>query len=611
MPLTLSYARTGVNPELLTGTDIRGDALSGLRKPDSRSATVTLAVRRSVPGTNWITKGFVDPLSLAASVTSGRSLTELSEAKAKTYTVNLNYQLITRRKGFRLPLRGITKVLPGFMRRGEVGKSLERADLSLAPTRIRLASGLNRDESNSTAFRLPVERSDDAAFQPTLALNHLWRNSAGLTWQPLGMLNMSGDLTSTRDLRVYPDSSPIGRLAYSERRFLLGVPVGVERDRSLITAIALTPGLATWLRPRFLSTSNFVLSRTLSSRDPVRADGDSGAFILPQTLNNARTNELGAAVDFARGLRLVAGDSSGLGKALLRVRPVDMSTRLTRTSTYDLTAFDPSVKYQLGLGGLESFLNQEGADARGVSESRVAAIASGADLPYGITFTISHALTRTTRLQRVGDGFTETEIKQREWPVGNVRWSQTFRGGPFTLLAVGAGFRRREGSSVQVNRSGSPAITSLTSRSITPDVQFGFRNGMSVTVGVSILDQDNLQNGNETRLDQNDVTSAFNYAFRLPRSVSRARKQVRSSLSFLQTAAKTCLEQGTTADCVVISDVRRREVRGGLDTDLLQTLSGGLQVGYSLNDARHLSRRTSQISIIASFQLSLFAGDYR
>jgi hypothetical protein len=52
-------------------------------------------------------------------------------------------------------------------------------------------------------------------------------------------------------------------------------------------------------------------------------------------------------------------------------------------------------------------------------------------------------------------------------------------------------------------------------------------------------------------------------------------------------------------------------VRGGLDTDLLQTLSGGLQVGYSVNDARHLSRRTSQISIIASFQLSLFAGDYR
>jgi len=211
----------------------------------------------------------------------------------------------------------------------------------------------------------------------------------------------------------------------------------------------------------------------------------------------------------------------------------------------------------------------------------------------------------------VGGGLSQTEIKQREWPIGNVRWSQTFRGGPLALLAVGAGFRRREGSSVQANRSGPPALTSLSSRSITPDLQFGLRNGVSVTVGVNILDQDNLSNGNETRLDQNDVTSSFNYGFRLPRSISRARRQVRTSLSFLQTAARTCLEQGTAATCVVISDVRRRELRGAVDTDLLQTLSGGLQVGYSLNDARHLNRRTSQISIIASFQLSLFAGDYR
>ena len=31
----------------------------------------------------------------------------------------------------------------------------------------------------------------------------------------------------------------------------------------------------------------------------------------------------------------------------------------------------------------------------------------------------------------------------------------------------------------------------------------------------------------------------------------------------------------------------------------------------SLNDLRHLSQRNSQIFLLASFQLSLFAGDYR
>jgi hypothetical protein len=610
VPVTVSYARTATDPELLTGTDIRGSSLSGLRKPDNRSTTVSLSVRREQPGKSWLTKGLVDPLTATASLTQGHALTELTDVKSSTYSVNLAYQLTSRRKGFRLPLGGLVKVLPKFIREGDLGKSLARADLSLAPTRVRLASGLNRDEANSSAFRFPVARSDDD-LAPTLALTHLWRNTAGLTWQPLGMLNLSGDLTSTRDLRVYSDSSPIGRLAYAERRFLLGLPVGVERDRSLITALSLTPGLASWLRPRFLSSSSFVLSRSLSSREPVRADGDSGAFILPQTLNNSRTNEVGTSVDLGRGLRLLSGDSSFLGKAVARVRPLDVSTRLTRTSTFDLNAFDPDLSYQLGFGGLGDFLQQQGEAARGVSELRTATIASGADLPYGITFTLSHALTRTTRLQRVGDVFIETETKQEEWPVGTVRWSRTFGGGPFTILALGTAVRRREGTSVQGNQGGLPALTSIKSSSVSPDVQLGLRNGLNLTVGLTALNQDNLSNGNETRLDQNDLTGSMNYSFRLPRSISRARKPVRSSLTYLQTTARTCLHQGGGADCILISDVRRQEVRGGLDTDLLQTLSGGLQVGYSVNDARQLSRRTSQISIIASFQLSLFAGDYR
>ena len=325
-----------------------------------------------------------------------------------------------------------------------------------------------------------------------------------------------------------------------------------------------------------------------------------------------RGDEIGAAFDLAKFVRGIAGDSSGVGKAVARIRPLDVSTRLTRGSTYDLAAFDPGLKYQLALGGLEGgFLNQEGATARGVSEARTAALTSGADLPFGITFTLSHALTRTTRFQLVGERFVETETRQREFPVGNVRWSHTFRGGALTTLALGTAFRRREGSSVQLNRDGPAALTSISSSSFIPDLQVGFRNGVALSFSLSATDQENLSNGNETQLDQNDLTGSLNYAFRLPRSISKSRKPLRSSLSYLQTEARSCLRQRTDDECQVISDVVRHEIRGGLDTDLMQTLSGGLQLSYSLNDARHLSRRTSQISVIASFQLSLFAGDYR
>jgi hypothetical protein len=212
----------------------------------------------------------------------------------------------------------------------------------------------------------------------------------------------------------------------------------------------------------------------------------------------------------------------------------------------------------------------------------------------------------------VSDVLIVTETNQLEWPVGSVRWSHSFKTGMFALMAVGTNFRVRKGSSVQSGNNVAPqALSSIRSSSVTPDMQLTFRNGINLSLSLSDLDQSNASNGNETRLDQGDLTGSLGYAFRMPRSISRSRKQVRSTLTALSSHTKSCLQQGQAAECVIVSDVSRKEVRGGLDTDLLKTLTGGLQLGYALNDARHLGRRTSQISIIASFQLSLFAGDYR
>jgi hypothetical protein len=425
------------------------------------------------------------------------------------------------------------------------------------------------------------------------------------------MLSLTGDLSSTRDLRVYPDSTSLGRVAYEERRFLIGVPVGVERDRVFSTGLSLAPRLSSWLRPRFSTSSNFLLSRTLSSRDPVRVDGDSGAFILPQTLNNSRSREIGLSLDLSRAIRRIWSDSSGIGKAVARVRPLDFSSRLARSSTYDLTAFDPDLGFMLGLGGRDRFLSHEGETARGVTETRTATVSSGADLPLGFSATVSYSLTRTDRFQVLGGAFAETVTRQREWPVGNVRWSRTFGGGPLTMLAAGAGLRHRRGTSTQPSGGGTVATSAISSYALTPDVQLSFRNGLAMTFGMSTRSQRTENNGNATELDQDDLTGSINYSFALPAAISRIRKQVRSNLTALTSKTLTCLEQGSDPDCMVVSDVRRQEIRGGLDTDLLKTVSGGLQFGYSISDARHVSRRTSQIFMLLTFQLSLYAGDYR
>ena len=330
VPLTVSYARSDVTPELLTGTDLRGESLQGLRKPLAWTSNYTLAVRRSTRGKSWLVRGLVDPFSVAGTYTQGRSRTELSDANSDAYAVLLGYDLQLKRRGPRLPFGGVIKGLPSWIRESEFGKGLSGATASLVPSNLRLGSGLTRNQADYSLFAVPVVRADDALITPTLSLTHLWRNSGGLTWQPLGMLALTGDLTSTRDLRVYPDSTSIGRLAYQERQFLLGVPVGVERDRTVTTSLALTPRLTSWLRPRYTTSSSFLLSRTLDSRPPVQVDGDSGAFILPQTLNNSRGREIAVALDLSRALRQIWRKGSAAGGGSVGFHLSDAIPSVTR-----------------------------------------------------------------------------------------------------------------------------------------------------------------------------------------------------------------------------------------------------------------------------------------
>jgi hypothetical protein len=611
MPASVSLSRSKVDPQLVTGSDLRASDLTGLRKPESWSATYSIALRRSQRGKNWLVRGLVDPLGLLGTWTNGNNQTELSRANSSAYSYQATYSLLLGKGGLDLGLGGLVDKLPGFLRRSDAAKGLRRPSLNLVPSNVRWSSGLSKSQGDLLSYQVPVARPLDTLIQPISSLIYLWRNTAGLSWQPLGMLTMSADLASTRDLRDYSDTTTLARVAKDSRRQLFGLDVGVERDRTLSTTTALTPRVTSWFRPRFITGSSFVLSRSLTSRAPIRVDGDTaGAFILPQTLNNSRNRELGASLDLSRLLGQVFGDSSLLGKATRRLRPVDVANRVLRTSTFDLAAFSPNLGYQLGLGGLDRFLTHQGENALGVSDIKTTTFAGGADLPLGISATLSYSRIRSSRIQRVGVAYIETEALQREWPVGSVRWTRTLRHGPIALIGIGTTFRRRSGVTTQP-AVGEPIRSATTSSSLAPDLQLGFRNGLALSMGYAKSRQATENHGNATYSRQDDINASLNYAFRLPESVSRLRKTLRTSLTGLLSKGVTCLQQPTRPTCDPISDIRRQEVRGGVDTDILKIMTGGLQFGYSINDARSLDRKTSQLFVSMTFQLSLFAGDYR
>lgn len=613
-PVTVNYARNTVDPELLTGSDIPIAALQGFRRPVASTFGMTFSLRRASRGRDWATRILADPVSITGSFSDGRNVTELSSADAASFSLSLGYLLSLQRRGPSLGLGGLVKGLPRWLRESEFGKGLDGAGFSFNPSTVRFQSGLTRDQSDFLSYQVPIARDDDSLRIAVLGLNHVWRNSAGLVWQPLGMLTLGADLQSTRDLRRYSDSTELGRLATAERRAFLGLDVGVERDRTLTTSILVSPRVASWIRPRFATTSSFVLARTLNSRRVVREEGDTaGAFFLPQTLNNLRTREIGASVDYARGLRQLFGDSGAVGWLTRRFRPVDVSLRRQRSSTYDLAAFDPGLGFMLATGGLENFLRQEGNDAIGAAETQVSTASTGLEFPFGVTAQLTYSETNTDRYQRLAGELGVTEIVSREWPAGSMRFTRSFRRGPLSVFAVGSGLRRRFSTTIQPGFSpgAGRAVTLSDSRTLTPDVQLTFRNGLTLLTNYTDLEQERQNNGNVTELDQADISTTLSWSIRLPRSVSAARRTVRTQLNALVTRSTQCLTRRGDDSCEPISDTRRREFRASFDTELVRNLTGSLQGGYTLNDLRHLNRRTSQIFFLVSMNLSLYAGDYR
>lgn len=612
MPVNVSFTRATVDPLLLTGTDIRAVDITNLRAPEAWTLSYGVALRRSRRSSSWLMRGLVDPVAMSANFTRGRNVTELSDADNSAYALNATYNLQAARKGFTLDLGGVVDKLPGFLRNTEGGNGIRRTVVNLAPTSLRLTSGLTRSESELRTFQLPIEQSSDTLLRPVLSLSHLWRNAAGVSFQPLGMLTLSADLSSTRDLRDYPDSTSLGRVVEESRKQFLGMDVGVERDRQFTTSLNLNPRITSWLRPRYVTGSAFGLGRNLTSRQPIQTDGDTaGAFVLPQTLAKSRFHELGAAMDLARLLSRALGDSSVIAVATRRLRPFDISDRISRSATYDPAAFNPSLGFQLGFGGLDDFLVSEGDSAVGAAEIRNTNFATGADLPLGLSFTLAYGRVRTTRFQSSSGSFLSTETYQREWPKGNIRLTRTVRGLPISTVGVGTTFRTVNGTTQLPSAGGSTAETITNSSSWVPDASVTLRNGMAFVFTYSMLNQDNTANGNLTRTDQDDFTTTWSYAFQTPALFGRTRRAVRTQFTGVLAKGVSCLERAGVDACETVSDNRRKEARATLDADLARILTGGLQFSYSLIEARHLDRKFSQIVISASFQVSLYAGDYR
>ena len=105
---------------------------------------------------------------------------------------------------------------------------------------------------------------------------------------------------------------------------------------------------------------------------------------------------------------------------------------------------------------------------------------TGADLPFGLSFTVRYAETDALRFQNTGLALRETHTVSREWPVATLRFSRTFRGGPLSLVTVAA--QVRDVDELEARQVGLPVVARHVDR-VGGDVAVPARAGSSSVRG--------------------------------------------------------------------------------------------------------------------------------
>ena len=593
VPFTVRYGSAESDPVFLNRTDLRADGLDAVRTPRSRTTSYAMALRRNKRSNTRLGRWLLDPLGVSGSYASGSARSDLSSGSSSSHAVNVDYTLT-----------------PGPARWGRV---------RLNPTAIRFRSHLTGVTASRSTFLTAVQRPDDGSVAPVRSLSNLWRNTGSVDFQPLGGFQLRLDLASQRDLRDYGDSTTVSRLIRDSRQSLFGQDIGMETERTMATLVSVTPRLGAWVRPRARVASTFALRRDPNTRQAVREDGDTaGAFRLPVAFSNSRRLELGAQVDARRLGQLLFPDSGFAALTLARLGNVDLAYHRVLASTFSRSAFDPSLGYQLGLGGSEQFRAEHGVLATSASQSTNLTAQGGVALPLGLRLNANYQ--RQSGLTWVLRNAAQVPIRSNtlDWPSLRGSWTvsagRTLVGRILTSVSAQVAYRERRTTNQQLATGDAPGggtLSETTDRFANPAVTITWAGGVLTSVDASFARNDQVTAGNLFRTSREGWNGMLAFTFRPPGGLARLPAGIRANLRYTENQNLICLRTAGRDECVPYVDSRQTQAQLTLDTDFPPNLSAGFQMAYFLNDERHATRKTSQLVITAFVTMTTTVGQLR
>jgi hypothetical protein len=615
LPLTVTRRASGASPEFLSRSDIPGAAVSGLRTPRTEQTTYSLSARRATPlvGPWWAS--IVNNVLLDGAVNALGNRTEFQDGRLRDVNVGLDFSSAGLLGG--LP----TATVPGAPGSGGWSIGLpwggSAAALRLSPTLVRVTSAVVRTADTRSSFLNPAGSITDSA-RTVDGLQHVWRNVSSVEFQPLPSVTARWDATSVHDLRGYGDSTPNAIAAGEERSRLVGVDVGLERERSMAASVTWAPLTLPWFRPRVALGSTYSMLRDPNNRALVtRLDGREVDPRLARRLGNTQLITAATTVDPAAGLNAITDESSRWRRLGRIVRPIDVTFTRNQLAAYDGVGRTPGFGFQWGLGTIDDFRSLGGDEA--------ASAGASSDLVVGNSLTLPGGLTLTNRLQRSdarhwnrrdvgvralidGEAFTYPDVSMR-WS-GRPRALQRI----FSQLGVTArALQSRQtwtlpgtGDAVLAEgRTSRQESYPFTGAATTAWGEFGLSASYALTRRVDSLP------GSVARRRSSDLAADLSKSFDLP-DTWKVRNPLRFRVSWQETLTQSFVTNALADNARSrLTDNGRRAFNFNADTDVAENMTFSLQGSRVVTFDRNFNRRFVQTVVTAVFQLNFFSGPPR
>ena len=632
VPLTITKVSLANNPFFLSQTDIPGQGIAGLRKPQTDLTTYSLSVRRSAPMGPGLLGALVNNLSATSTYVSGVDRTEYQDGNAHNFTFGIDY-LVTddSARTLHLPVwfDGVLGSLPNILQSGPVS-ALRGSAFRWNPAQLRFNSGVVNASDRRVSFIHPGGLENDA---PTLstALSRLWRTGSVLELRPTSGLNARWEVQSVRDLRNYGDSNTSALVASRQRRSFFGSNAGFERDRSMLTSIVFSPAFSAWFRPRAEFGTQYSMLRDPNSRalvqlpgvvgvDSVLATRDSlalsSAFTLPRRMTAVQTASAGATVDIARAFTMYARDSSVIRRIGAAFAPIDIAYTRSLLSSLDAAPVAAPLLYQFGLGGVGSFRSVRGFDATTAGQTGTLTAASTVLLPIGTS--LVNRLRRTTTNNWIGrpnDSPALVNGGQTQFPDVTLRWAYhpSAVTGIISNLDANVGYVRSNAtvSLPSLFTEAPPEIrhTYIETFPIGGSVVWAGHGSFSTGARYALVKRIDSLPGSVANSRGHELSADAGRSFHIPESWGLGlRSDVRTRAGFQSSRNTTNASSEIGIFQSRLQDNGRQSFNLSADTNLNENMTFTLQGSHVVTYDNNLSRRFEQTVFSTVLQMSIFGG---